>query len=279
MAHADNYIPKYYNNELHSFEKKLRKTGHSFSKKNIHKLRTEIKRLKALYRLIEQINPREFSSTKHYRQYKRLFKVAGKIREIQLNTKLLASYKLSPSASKAYINFIKKKEKAHYNKLKKLIKDFPVHKIKKSKKRINRLYKDSGKEKFNKKSHLFIIAECIKIRALRRQSVSVANLHETRKHLKSLGSVAELMYEMNSPKVKQQYIDKLKGTESLIGDWHDQIVLIDSLQSFLNNMNKLPETQVRQIKKTISLIRAKNRKLLVELKPKIDETCRLFMLM
>ena len=72
----------------------LKKSPEKFEDEDYHKLRVEIKKLKAIAGFIEFSN-KKFSKKKHLKPFIKVYKQAGKIRELQLEESFLKKEEFS----------------------------------------------------------------------------------------------------------------------------------------------------------------------------------------
>lgn len=173
----------------------------------LHRLRVEIKKIKAVFSFAEYIYKQKHDATK----LKPLFLKAGKIREMQINIHLLSAVPLPP---KRLVTQLKKKETILIQQFIKnssryilLIKDFRkkacLPEILRSKKTIIKYFKKE-REKANKTL----------------QDIDREGMHEYRKKIK------KMMYIYSAlPKRMQKKIElneaEINKQQKKLGDWHD----------------------------------------------------------
>jgi len=63
----------------------MRRISKELKPDEIHRLRVSIKRIKAVYQLLEEFSNGKFNAGKHYSIFKKIFNEAGKLREVQIN--------------------------------------------------------------------------------------------------------------------------------------------------------------------------------------------------
>ena len=80
-------LQKYYKSRINSLEKILGKPDKIVTPEDFHKLRVEIKKLRAVLTLVNW-SEKNFKRKKFLKSYKKLFKQAGKVRDLQLEEAL-----------------------------------------------------------------------------------------------------------------------------------------------------------------------------------------------
>lgn len=184
---------------------------------SLHRLRLDIKKIKALLSCAEYMNQEKYDATK----LKPLFRKAGEIREMHLNIHLLSS---APQPPKRLINQLKKEKNILTQQFIengsgyiKLVKDFKggicFPEIRWGKKRIIKFF-----EKEQKKTTKIL------------QNIDREGMHEYRKKIK------KMVYVYNAlPKRIQNKIDLneagITKQQKKLGDWHDTYSAIHFLSS------------------------------------------------
>lgn len=184
---------------------------------SLHRLRLDIKKIKALFSFAEYMNQEKYDAT----TLKPLFHKAGEIREMHINIHLLSS---APQPPKRLITQLKKEENILTQQFIeigsgyiKLVKDFKggicFPEIRWGKKRIIKFF-----EKEQKKTNEIL------------QHIDREGLHEYRKKLK------KMVYVYNAlPKRIQNKIDLneagITKQQKKLGDWHDTYSAIHFLAS------------------------------------------------
>jgi CHAD domain-containing protein len=181
-------------------------------KEELHEMRLEIKKIKAVLRLIH-FNDNHFRDHKHYLPFRTIFRQAGKIRDAGLRHELLEQYTTihSPffrSPDKEIKQFIKEMH-GHIDVVRKQKKKI-LAEISKIKSRTYTLYLHKKNNELNDRLS---------------NGVNQKKLHLLRKLIK------EVIY-LTSIHVKKSKIDSfLIKSDSLIGSWHDKKVLIPWIRS------------------------------------------------
>lgn len=218
----------------------LKKTVQKFTVEDFHKLRVEIKKLKAQFKLVNFCS-KIFEWKKKFQCFQSVFKQAGKIRELQVEAEALKKYAIYKGL-KTYIKNLKKaKQKEIFVFLLLINKDIKTR-FKKSKKIVLSLIETINKrdiknylEKKRKQIRNLISGKQLKIK----------NAHELRKHLK------EFYYNIKSLNFPKQ-IKLVKETEAfqnLLGKWHDGVVLKQHLNEAMKDKTAMGPSEIKQLKK------------------------------
>ena len=102
------FIVDYFDKQVDDIRSFLDSIPGRYKVKDIHQLRVRIKRLKAIFRLLEFIHPVEFKAKDHFRLFKPVFKSTGLIRESQINLSLLKKFQGTEKLHKSFSKYITK---------------------------------------------------------------------------------------------------------------------------------------------------------------------------
>ncbi|WP_187696208.1 CHAD domain-containing protein, partial [Xanthovirga aplysinae] len=80
---------KYYQLQNQKLQENLTKVKENFDEEALHDLRVSIKKIKALYELMDCLLEKEYFISKKFLPYKNLFKAAGKLRDIHVQQGLI----------------------------------------------------------------------------------------------------------------------------------------------------------------------------------------------
>lgn len=191
--------------------KRLRSLLKSFpsGKENeeLHRMRLEIKKIKALLGLIH-FNKKEFRDHKHFIPFRTIFREAGTIRETGVRKELLEQY------TQIHAPFFRSPDLAHG----KFKKEMPAYikAVQKQKKIILGEIRDIKSRTYS----LYLHKKNKELTVLLTDGITQKDLHGLRKLIK------EIIY-LTSTKKKRSKIDPfLIESAELIGNWHDKKILI-----------------------------------------------------
>ena len=265
---TDNSLIHIYNEAANSFLDNI-DLSLDLDEDHIHKLRVGIKNLRAILILVKTIKGKEFRKKKISALISKIFKPTGKLRNIQIESLILDQYDLN--ATQIYKNHLAEiREKKGLNAKTALIEfnkndfDFKNEKAKQIIKKINSEDLDLGIKKL-------ISNEFEKIIQIRNKLEDIKAFHEIRKHLKVLKSVLKIKLVVNQDEATEVLLKFINTTETLIGDWHDKELLIDSITQFIeNNINK---PNIYLLVNLVEKIRIENRNALKKIVLNLDEIC------
>ncbi len=247
---ASKQIKKQYRKRERNSIYLLRKPPQEYTSEDYHKLRVEIKKLRALFNLVS-FCLKNFKRKKYFKPFKIIFKQAGKVRQLQLEQILLKKYSLSYSL-KNYIAQLKKTQLEERNIFFSIC-DKNVADIKKKHKkiisRINKIHKKRINQ-YMENSRQKIEEE------LNKKQLKEEQVHKLRKQLK------EFYYNRKSLNFENDHLLKQSDAfQELLGKWHDYQSTDDHLKKIINS-HQLKSTQLKHLKKTEPKISVTKKQLL-----------------
>ena len=245
---SKNKLTTYFKNQLISFRKKFSNAYEKHDKKNIHRMRLSIKKLRAILSLGEIVCKGEFSKKEHITLFSKLFKKAGKVREVQMNLYLVEKHKSVkiPTLKKQLKDTLKKEIAAldkemnqfDFKKLNRLDREF----LAQIKRFADNLIIAKGMNYLHKKYTL--------INKLKDQLPGYhQKLHKIRIHLKAMLEITIVIGKLKpSHEIKNQQII-MKSLNNQIGEWHDYLIFGNSLTSV--NQKSLTREENKNLVKLI----------------------------
>jgi len=196
--------------------------------KCLHKLRVDIKKIKAIGAFVDKVDKAKFNSAK----LNQLFKDAGKIREVQINMNLVCNFSIPP---KRLIHQLKKKENL-------LIRDF-MKKISS----YNESIVTFGEgiyfphKTVNKKEVVKFFKRMVKKANSLSESEDREDMHSYRMKIKKIMYIYNLL-----PAKYKKYIvinkSKIDKLQHKIGEWHDVYTALNFTYS-----ENIPKTSIKSI--------------------------------
>lgn len=226
---------RYYKEKELVFRENYCSITDSITEQNSHDLRVSIKRMRALFALMELINA-DFNAKKRLKHYKKIFKPVGKIRELKVNLKTLEAYDLSPELMTYFLDYSNGLSNKHTENLKDKLEKFNHLSIRKNRKLVKNLCQTLEKKVIKHKSIAFIQNRIETINGLA-SSTEISSIHDIRKKLKEISAVVYLLNKIKLSGFDDELLNQLKSTEDLIGDWHDKEILLEFIQDFLTKAN------------------------------------------
>jgi CHAD domain-containing protein len=217
-------VNKYFQDQAHQLVKALEEKESVLLEKDFHAIRVSIKRIKALFSLLDEMVP-SFRLKKFFSPYKTLFRQAGKIRDLQVQLGLLVTFpgNAAINSMAADLNRQLTDEKVRFYKMntKSLIRRW-----KKSEQKILDAIKKNRRKKINrylKKKQKRVL------NLLQKDQLDVAQIHGLRKRIKDIYYLQSMMGN------KKIWFGKMDQFQDLLGKWHDGRVLLQGLEKHLNS--------------------------------------------
>ncbi|MCB0804257.1 MAG: CHAD domain-containing protein [Bacteroidales bacterium] len=248
-----NEISAYYLLQKDIFEENFRLVIDQFDQEAIHKMRTTTKRLRALFLLIGFLTEEKFKPKNQLKKIRSLFKLAGKIRELQIEQGLVQTYNSENNKeSGAYTEYLRTRE---YREISRFLKHLPE--IAKRK----RILKDNkilaAIESIDEKTvhaqcRLFIRNKLNEANEIIHKPKSNHRIHSVRTIVKQLYYLAEIesfkpLFEKESGKDPE----KFRETEQLIGNWHDLVNSAIYFESFMKRQKLREDSELMNFRLNI----------------------------
>ena len=253
--HTGKHLYKYYQKKIHDALITLHEIKSIHSADEIHDLRVSIKKIRALFLLCEMLAPQKIDSDDSYKVFSKIFKQAGKIREMHINQALADKYNLPESENSAYKGFVSKEEKKDKKKFKDIIDQFDIKKFHKIDGDIKKICKKTNKDELFKHSKKIIHKKIIKIKTNEKRSDE--DLHDIRKHLKAIATLISILCSVTPSKKLDQKLNNIENVEKSIGDMHDHSGFKKSIKSFLKD-HKKNSGEFTNTKKLLTQLTKKN---------------------
>lgn len=229
----------------------LEKPADEYSTRTFHELRVEIKKVKALFDLINHCSE-EFEFEKHFNPFKKIYKQAGKVRDLQLEEQLLDKYQsffaLSEYRSKLSSKLLEE-EISYFTTINQDIIDQLDNKFKKLTSLLDQIHKKDVNSYLEKKRKNIQ-------KLLSEESLKAYELHNLRKQIK--------IYDYNqksfSSKKKYHPTSNYDQLSIYLGKWHDCQVFINHL-NIITEAGKLKSEEILQIENLRSKISSRRKRL------------------
>lgn len=220
----------------------------SYTPDTFHKLRIEIKRLHALFDLLDYSSIK-FKRKKNFKPFKLIFEQAGKVRELQIEESLLKEHFINYLLIQ-YSNHLKKnqlKEQEYFFSI--LNKTF-IKKLNNKYRKILPFLSKTNKKKLD----AYMKKKRTKIEKLLSQNnLEIEKIHKLRKLLKEYIFNKE---SLNSDK-QGKLIPKNNILPQLLGEWHDYIVITEHLKKTIDS-DDISSKEVDQLENIILIFTSKS---------------------
>ena len=227
---AENSLIRYFEERLSILKLHLHNTNLHFKEEDLHQLRVEIKKMRALLRLLDIAVREDYSKKRFEKILRKLFKPGGKLRESQINMAQANEFKLQ--LADRYKEHLEKKDEIHSKKLKRALDQFITSQLNVFENELSAFIAETDPNHLNTSVFRFLRQEFETIETLFPDISDHKILHKTRMHLKASGYMVSLAMALYKDDSLQTLYDGIKSVEALIGTWHDKIVFIKSLGKF-----------------------------------------------
>jgi len=193
----------------------------------VHEMRVSLKRIDTLLRMLNYTEKSNYRLKKCFNPLKSLFKLAGPLRDFQVQLILLDEIKTGISIDEIIINEFKAKKNQLVERFilnRELINLFQI----KRNFNIVKRYIDSIEEKrIANKILKFQVSRIKLLSHFSNKHEKLFNLHNARKMLKDLGYLIEMANQKPLPEIPQY--TTYRETGHYLGTWHDRDVMIKYL--------------------------------------------------
>ncbi len=212
------YAREYFKKRLERIDKILHRKEAEITKEDVHELRLEIKKLKALFTLLRH-GKSNFPARKYYKPLKTIFEKAGEIRIIHVELELLKQY--ITDSSDRYLEHLQNLTHEKSEGLKIMINSDAIAKLRSNKK----VFTPFLNKVTEKRVRHFLKTNAVKLNELLERGIyKDEDLHVIRKKLKSFYFIAKMTYKaMTIPEPWNKLLE-------LLGKWHDDQVAIEHLR-------------------------------------------------
>ena len=252
-------LKKYFNNRVEKINQLLSRPGQKFTAAAFHHLRVEIKKLNALLEMINSC-ALHFRLKKSSRYTKQLFRLAGKVRELQLEEAMLKRY-LPGRPKSGYLDLLKKLLSREKERFYLLINPGFINYLNMSWIELLPYFDELNKKKLDH----YLNDRQKKIRELVLQkNLKVGQIHELRKRLKQLDYNRKSLGLTSEDKTQKSVV----SITDLLGKWHDCLVMTGHLKKAIHS-GQLGEQEMGQIQRVKTKLIVKSKVLLGRIKSSI----------
>jgi hypothetical protein len=256
------FLSRYYRKRTASFLVNIYKAGITGASKDIHRARLDVKKIFAIMDLLRIVRPKHHKNPGYEKIFKKLYRASGRIREIQVNLLLLTKPEFAGYDLALFSEELLQLEKESTGEFLRVIRKFDELKLPRLEKKIDRELSKITQATLHKKIKKYIISKTDVSLELLEKGDGEENLHKVRQHIKELSTVLTLILTFKPSDHLEMVINGLNRSEMMIGDWHDRVVLAESLQLFLEQTTDFSESQLAPTKDCYkSIMDANNRQI------------------
>ena len=271
------FLYQFYRKRISSFLAGIYKSTITGEPEDIHRLRVDVKKIYALYSLFDLMKPEVFKRRVKYKLFVDLFKLSGRIREIQVHFLFLSKPKYKKTDFSSFIAFLKEEENQATREFLLAIKNFNNKELKSTEKEIRRICLNIPVNKLSRKSEEFIRERAKKIKCLLVEDPGTENVHKIRKHLKAMSTVSSLVSTIKPDEKFSLIITGLNKTEMMIGEWHDKVVLSETIDLYMKNRKETPIESLIPLNNLHQSLMDDNQALLKRLLPEAGKVVELIL--
>ena len=264
------FLYHYFQKRKASFLVNIYKAGITAAETDIHKSRVDLKKIFALIGFFETIGISLFNLEGPQKIFEGVYKSAGKIREMQVKLLYIESLEMNDPEIQLFSRYLKSSSKKETKRFIRAIIRFDEKQLNEMRRSIRDCCRNIEIEKIIAKCDDFFQLHSSRIKKYRLNPGEMGNVHKIRIEMKKISAVADLLYQLTVDKFLDTLISALNQAELIIGEWHDRVVLSQSLDSFIK------ENEIRNERKSGMLESVKKKvdeeagNLLGKLLPKVD---------
>jgi len=236
----DNFI-------IHYLDKQYQKAGDHFElastkyhEEAIHQYRVALKRILAVYQFTEDVHPASFDAQEHFSPWKTSYKSFGNIRDLQVTMAVLGEFE--SKLGKRYKKFrkhLRKSLKQEVKASRKTLRNSVIPPLKEDNDPAFLLWRDLSDEDIVEKGMVFS-KKLIDDTRLMMHGDDRKKWHKTRMRIRKLRFIVNLIRKIDEEAVEHDAYKAIKKSGSLLGDWHDNVVLRKQLKKFVKKPKKSP---------------------------------------
>lgn len=233
---------KYYQSQYKTIKHNLPVARDRFDMEAIHKIRVAIKKIRALFCIIEAVATDEFHAKTAFSTVKPLFKAAGKVRDIQVQQSLLNTYEQIHQTRYIELrHYFDELQEVPKPALKTKLNEFDIDELEKINNTIDSLLQHLTPEEIITRLTATIYKYLLKIHKLKKDKDNDEVFHDVRTYLKQ---VLYMMTIMNKYTLVAEYapfsLTKVEATAELLGNWHDKLLLTEYIKEFKHSKYNQP---------------------------------------
>ena len=164
--------------------------------------------------------------------FDKLFKSAGRVRENQINIKLITA--IDKNYLKPYLQTQKSSLKSAGKVFKRELKDFNLNELRKLEKVVQQALSKSSNRALLQDATNCLVRSLDKINGLLRLSYDDRSLHAIRKNVRRCTEILKLTSDANVTYKTKKLLSGMTAIQQHIGNWHDQAILLQSINDFMH---------------------------------------------
>ena len=238
------FLLRFYRKRTASFLVNIYKAGITGASKDIHRARLDVKKILAIVDLLRIVRPKLQNDPGYEKIFKKLYRASGRIREIQVNLLFLTKPEFAGYDLTFFKNDLLQQEKARTFEFLKVIRKFDEMRLSRLEHKLKKEVSKITQEILQRKTQKYILTKTELSLELLEKGDGEENLHKVRQHIKELSTVLNLIFTFKPSDHLEMVINGLNKSEMMIGDWHDRVILADSIRLFLEQSEGYSESQL-----------------------------------
>lgn len=234
------FLLAYYERQINDIKTAMDAIPENHRLRDIHKMRVRIKRVRSVFRVLEYMYPDLFSAREAYSVFKPVFKSAGLIREAQINLRLMREFHPSIKLRQLYYRYTVSGKSRLGPDLDRVIHTFNYDALRDCDRKVEDLIAQKTETELINSISGFINSEAEKIKNMLYEQEASGYIHEVRIVLKNIKPLLGLTWRRKDNSYTKAHYESLNNTETLIGDYHDRVVLLHSLEKFFEEIDSPP---------------------------------------
>lgn len=221
-----------YNKLSESFALYFQKTLKDQGIEDVHQLRVTVKKLRAIWALMESVTDGNWTKEGHSSLISNLFSEAGELREAQINLVMIARFKVRYLIP--YTEYLRTIQRNASQRLLIEMKAFDFNRFQVLNRELSEKMKDYPRDIILRQSISYVLKKTHKVYRIKDELPNDRRLHKIRIHLKAVAEILNIITKIEAKSGLKKYLNKVKSLNRQIGKWHDYVILIKSIKQFVN---------------------------------------------
>jgi len=226
----------YFEKQQQLFTEYYNESRKDYTINSVHEMRLCMKRLRALFLFFEALEPDAISTKVMLANFRKLFKLAGHIRDIQIQKKLALHLEKEMDASYSeYIHYLSKNEKKAIKAFEKKMHGYePEQDFTMLRNIISETIGSYPSENISLRGQTIILDKFNLIKKMTRSKLNTAQLHSVRTKLKQIAYLLKIWKgHDNVTQIIPVERVHLQFVEIKLGQWHDYVVAQIYIKNFI----------------------------------------------
>jgi len=234
-------VDKLFEKYIEKFESEFLRTINTEDEDAIHDLRVSIKKIRALFLFLKESGMADIKSDYPYlRNLKKIFKKAGKLREIHIHKNLYEQYRQRLGQDFPELEqHLQNMEEENRNTYHEYMPGIQFRKFYRAANSLQKEIQGITRKKLNKKLYEFIRIRVEECHQHMFEAHYEQHLHQIRKYLKHIRFIiGQQIGDVHKVFENELSFDDTKKVEDILGEWHDRDELRKLLEEYRENLPK-----------------------------------------